>query len=439
MQTEAGQRIDRKSKQLLFHQCEVDTVKQIFLKPNEDFSQEGANNVFEKYGRKRQSKSMLFCLIDRMRFQKRSKLGASPFRRELTYREIKHFFVFLSNPGMFMLCTENDRKDKRAYEIYRCKPEDVSTICDLTYQASTDPQNILRDADSARQISIMSKEHTLSHSSNIDYVANGGSYNDLAPEPAQVNYMESMKDPAIQTPMYNLSPVNVQSSEHLPSYTLRPDLPLKATSLTSVVHSGTQRRNQVTGVYSYYEVHEPEKLFENVNTARPAEYSPLFDSPQIDDYQRPWQIPHDSSPRLTVVRQPIANRSPELLVPSPVQISVYKPNNYRPSVGNLSHPGRPRGRIKIEREFYNSPTANLRRYKSTQDLQNWGDSVTYLGHDPENGTNVTDNGPIYMYITRHESQQDLHSLRPDYGLSGSKFRRLSTFWEEAESNTSDIV
>ncbi|KAF6770032.1 hypothetical protein AHF37_11670 [Paragonimus kellicotti] len=374
-----------------------------------------------------------------MRFQKRSKLGSSPFRRELTYREIKHFFVFLSNPGMFMLCTENDKKDKRAYEIYRCKPEDVSTICDLTYQASTDPQNILRDVDSARQISIMSKEHTLSQSSNIDYIANGGSYNDLVQEPAQVNYMESIKDPATQAPVYSLSPINVQSSEHLPPYIMPPELPLKATSLNSVVHSGTQRRNQVTGVYSYYEVHEPEKLLENFNAARPAEYSPLFDSPQIDHYQRPWQIPHDPSPRLTVVRQPITNRSAESLVPSPIQINMYKPNNYRSPMGNLSHPGGPRGRIKIEREFYNSPTANLRRYKSTHDLQNWGDSVTYLGHDPENGTNVTDNGPIYMYITRHESQQDLRSLKPDYGLSGSKFSRLSTFLEETESNTSDIV
>ncbi|KAF8570380.1 hypothetical protein P879_06072 [Paragonimus westermani] len=374
-----------------------------------------------------------------MRFQKRSKLGTSPFRRELTYREIKHFFVFLSNPGMFMLCTENDRKDKRAYEIYRCKPEDVSTICDLTYQASTDPQNILREVDSARQISIMSKEHTLSQSSNIDYVANGDSYNDLTGETDHVQYVESTKDPAIQANVYNTSPVNVQSSEHLPSYSLRPELPVKATSLNSLVHNGTQRRNQVTGVYSYYEVHEPEKLPESVNTARPVEYSPLLDSPQIDHYQRSWQIPHDPSPRLTVVRQPITTRSPETLVPSPIQISVYKPTNYRSPTGNLSHPGRPRGRIKIEREFYNSPTAYLRRYKSTQDLQNWGDSVTYLGHDPENGTNVTDNGPIYMYITRHESQQDLQSLRPDFGLHGARFPRLSTFWEETESNTSDIV
>ncbi|KAA3679706.1 uncharacterized protein DEA37_0014472 [Paragonimus westermani] len=306
-------------------------------------------------------------------------------------------------------------------------------------QAGRYPQNILREVDSARQISIMSKEHTLSQSSNIDYVANGHSYNDLTGETNHVNYVESTKDPASQANVYTPSPVNVQSSENLPSCSLRPELPVKATSLNSLVHNGTQRRNQVTGVYSYYEVHEPEKLPESVNAARPVEYSPLLDSPQIDHYQRPWRIPHDPSPRLTVVRQPIATRSPEALVPSPIQISVYKPNDYRSPTGNLSHPGRPRGRIKIEREFYNSPTANLRRYKSTQDLQNWGDSVTYLGHDPENGTNVTDNGPIYMYITRHESQQDLHSLRPDFGLSGGRFPRLSTFWEETESNTSDII
>ncbi|TGZ69100.1 hypothetical protein CRM22_003927 [Opisthorchis felineus] len=409
MQTERGQNVDKKTKQLLFFQCEMETIRQVFLKSGEEFSQTGANRVYEKYYKKRQSKCKAYCLIDRIRFQKRGSIGSHPFRKELTYREIKHFFVFPSNPSVFMLCTTSEKNGKRAYEAFRCNPECVSVICDLTYRASTDPQNILRG------LALADKKH--SNGCGKPYISNSELYldDDFYESPTDLRSHDDLLncDPHViipDTPAVGAYLESSSSSDFLPRKTTNQWVPQKSSSLNAISVSNTHREKTVTGVYSYYELHEPEHR-----------------SPSPGDLR--LRIPHPSP-------HPLSNkqmRYKEVLMVSPpfdmldkdspireeaqiVQRSM-KYFNTSPKDQLVSIKSRPRSRneleynevkrtsrIIIERDTDNCHNLNVNQRRSVS-IQNllWGDEVTYISSDPTKGINVTENGPIFMYITRYST------------------------------------
>ncbi|VDP97738.1 unnamed protein product [Trichobilharzia regenti] len=159
--------IDRKTRQVLFFECDLSCIKQTFLKRSEKFTEQRANHLLEKYIQKhRKTRCTAYFLIDRIRFQRRRPIDIRPFRKEVIYREIKHFFVFPNYPEVFMICIVDENKNKRSYESFECTSSDiVSTVCGLTYKASIDTHNILRDTLSIRQISISSRSSTTDHNS----------------------------------------------------------------------------------------------------------------------------------------------------------------------------------------------------------------------------------------------------------------------------------
>ncbi|CAH8627429.1 unnamed protein product [Heterobilharzia americana] len=159
--------IDRKTRQVLFFECSMDFIQQTFLRKSEKFNEQRATQLLEKYKqRHRKIKCSAYFLIDRIRFKRKRPIGIRPFRKEVIYREIKHFFVFPNYPEVFMICIVDENKNRRSYESFQCANSDtVSTVCCLTYKASIDVNNILRDTLSIEQISVSPLSSTTDHSS----------------------------------------------------------------------------------------------------------------------------------------------------------------------------------------------------------------------------------------------------------------------------------
>uniref|UniRef100_A0A5K4FG06 RGS domain-containing protein n=1 Tax=Schistosoma mansoni TaxID=6183 RepID=A0A5K4FG06_SCHMA len=158
--------IDNKTRQLLFFQCYLKLIKQKFLKNNEIFTEYNAIYLLEKYIKKnyKKSKCITYFLIDRIRIKQKNFIGIKPFRKEIIYREIKHFFIFPNYPKLFMLCIIDENKNKRSYELYQCMNyNDVCIICNLTYKASIDIYNILHETISLKQITSVSRSSTNNH------------------------------------------------------------------------------------------------------------------------------------------------------------------------------------------------------------------------------------------------------------------------------------
>ncbi|CAH8513602.1 unnamed protein product [Dicrocoelium dendriticum] len=375
IQSDGGQLIDLKTKQLLFFECGIETVRHEYLKSNEEFSQEGANTVYEKYHRRRQSKCILLCLTDRIRLTKRGALGSSPFRKQLMYREIKHFFVFPSNPGIFMLCTVDDKHLRKAYELYRCKPEDVNTISDLTYKASIDPQHVLRDTEYSRTAPVSPSYPTASQSSCLDDVLDKGS-------------MEEMPS------------ASRKATSH--SITSSPGIVSQPSRSVQLVHA----RSMSVGVLSNNPPHDHTSFMgKQVNKQLNSRES---QTSTTDVNELPVVVrEHLVSPSLG---SPVSHAHPEYLnLPKQAtrERSSYTDEGRRQYTSKRVGEERPGKRIIIEREH-----ASHLSTTNGDEANNWDDSVTYLQYNPTTGMKVTADGPIYMYIARFPSQHNLSSITP---------------------------
>lgn len=368
IQSDGGQLIDLKTKQLLFFECEIETVKQVHLRSNEEFSQEGANTVYEKFYRRRQSKCTLLCLTDRIRLAKRGALGSSPFRKQLMYREIKHFFVFPSNPGIFMLCTVDDKRMRKAYELYRCKPEDVTTISDLTYKASIDPQHVLRESENSRRMSLSPTNPTASQCSDLEEVLDKGSVEDVPVKSTPPSVLSSpgvMSKPgrSVQLVHARSSSVSVLNSNPQQNHTS---------------FAGKRNINQITN--SHEEKTPTISIHDLPVIGRDHLVPPSLESPVSQSH-----LGHMNLPRPT--RTERSSRADE--------------QRYQ-SIGKHVAEQRTGERITIEREF-----ASDNSKMNGNELRNWDDSVTYLQYNPTTGMEVSPDGPIYMYVARFASQYNL--------------------------------
>lgn len=106
-----------------------------------------AEVVMNHLHKKRQSHCILYCLEDSLRFAKSKAFSAQPLRNFVTYKAIKHIFIFREKPDVFMLCIDSGQSNKRTYEAYKCKrKEDVFTLCEMTFKASKDPEFKLRSS-----------------------------------------------------------------------------------------------------------------------------------------------------------------------------------------------------------------------------------------------------------------------------------------------------
>ncbi|CAH8659468.1 unnamed protein product [Schistosoma guineensis] len=147
--------VDSKSKQLLFQEAQVCTMGRTILKNNEAFDANAADNLIEKHFKRRKSHGSMYCLVDRVRFQKSRSTGSRSYRPDLTYREINRFYEHRSRPDCFTLGIEDERTGRRSYESYKCKrPEDVGLLRNTILKAQQDPYFLLKDSTAIRQISV---------------------------------------------------------------------------------------------------------------------------------------------------------------------------------------------------------------------------------------------------------------------------------------------
>ncbi|KAA0196240.1 hypothetical protein FBUS_07008 [Fasciolopsis buskii] len=144
--TNESSRVQQRAQQLLYFECDIYTISRTLLRAYEDFSEERANQLFEKYTRKKVNRSVAHFLIDRINFQRKGAFGSKPFRKEVTYREIKYFFAWSARPEYFMFCVTDEKMRRKSYEIYRCDSiQDVHAVCAFVYKATNDTQFILRN------------------------------------------------------------------------------------------------------------------------------------------------------------------------------------------------------------------------------------------------------------------------------------------------------
>ncbi|CAL8102286.1 unnamed protein product [Calicophoron daubneyi] len=438
LRNDAGQTIDRKTKQLLFYECDVYAIKQVVLRNGENFSEEGANQTFEKYGRKRHNRSVVYCLIDRMRFHRKDSFSLGPFRKQLSYREIKHFFVFPSNPSMFLLCVVDEYSRKRTYELYMCKPDDVNTICDLTYKASIDPQNILRHPASRERVSLDLRDED-------KYDLDGNSPdNELQASPrAVLDNQLSGSSNSISRNTRDVPPTSSKSTLRdkwvstidLPSCSQR-EAELRsrhAASSLSLYKSDTRRRanTATTGTYSCYEGLDLISSLKD-GQLRKQLHDQSFWTPSVQSHDRRR---HKSRPRLEDTGKRIQASHVGRMTDNCEDYPVMNGQDYSPKLPNKyelssleTKQNTTRDRIVIEYDMPRQQT--MRNAVSMRNLK-CADNVTYISYNSTFGTNISDNGPVYMYISRHPSQFDLSKLedspksryrRTDYPLQHNDFR-----------------
>ncbi|CAH8678856.1 unnamed protein product [Schistosoma rodhaini] len=154
--SQAGEHyVDSKSKQLLFQEAPVCTMGRTILKDGELFDPNAADTLIEKHFKRRKSHGSMYCLVDRVRFQKSRSTGSRSYRPDLTYREINRFYEHRSRPDCFTLGIEDERTGRRSYESYKCKrPEDVALLRNTILKAQQDPHFLLKDSTPIRQISV---------------------------------------------------------------------------------------------------------------------------------------------------------------------------------------------------------------------------------------------------------------------------------------------
>ncbi|KAH9592333.1 hypothetical protein MS3_00004296 [Schistosoma haematobium] len=182
----SNQFIDYKTRQLLFFHCHLKLIKQIFIKNNETFNETYANYLLNKYLNKhRKSKCIAYFLIDRIRFkQYKNVIYIKPFRKEIIYREIKHFFIFPNYPQLFMLCIINENNNhnhnKKSYELYQCMNyNDVSIVCHLTYKASINLYHTLHDPITLNHLLHNNNNHNYHYYYNSKHQFNYSTFNNL--------------------------------------------------------------------------------------------------------------------------------------------------------------------------------------------------------------------------------------------------------------------
>uniref|UniRef100_A0A095BYS3 Trematode PH-like domain-containing protein n=1 Tax=Schistosoma haematobium TaxID=6185 RepID=A0A095BYS3_SCHHA len=94
------------------------------------FCDNKASQLLIKHLRKKRNYGYVYCLIDRMRFERRSR--SKLFRNQIFYHDIKYIYFFSNLPNVFMLAL-NDEKERRVYETYSVNSmEDRNRIAELT-------------------------------------------------------------------------------------------------------------------------------------------------------------------------------------------------------------------------------------------------------------------------------------------------------------------
>ncbi|KAK4475192.1 hypothetical protein MN116_002273 [Schistosoma mekongi] len=94
------------------------------------FCDSKANQLLIKHLRKKRNYGYLYCLLDRIRFERRSRTKL--FREQIFYKDIKFIYFFSNLPNIFMLAL-NDEKQRRIYETYSVNSmEDRNRIAELT-------------------------------------------------------------------------------------------------------------------------------------------------------------------------------------------------------------------------------------------------------------------------------------------------------------------
>lgn len=173
----SGELRDKKTKQLIFHQCKVCAVAKVTRDSADALNEEAVGKLLFFHLRKRHSHgALLSSLEDRLNFKKTKVMSKSPFRNWVLYNDIEHYFIFPQHPTMFMLAIKSDIPGKSLFETYKCKTkEDTTKLCEMVCKACRDPAKRLRETpDEQRPFSTLSEVSIHSHAISQPNLAMNG-------------------------------------------------------------------------------------------------------------------------------------------------------------------------------------------------------------------------------------------------------------------------
>uniref|UniRef100_A0A094ZMV3 Trematode PH-like domain-containing protein n=1 Tax=Schistosoma haematobium TaxID=6185 RepID=A0A094ZMV3_SCHHA len=407
----SNQFIDYKTRQLLFFHCHLKLIKQIFIKNNETFNETYANYLLNKYLNKhRKSKCIAYFLIDRIRFkQYKNVIYIKPFRKEIIYREIKHFFIFPNYPQLFMLCIINENNNhnhnKKSYELYQC----------MNYNDNNSNLNL--------------NSNLIIHNSN-DYSINNN--NNLIKKESikrTSNLVCSNKLQLYQPKFYSLYNLYSNKSEYVnPKMNITKNNvynDYSASKLFPIPYNNNNNNNNEEEEEKHIYVKD-NKLYKQKTLNSTSSTSPLSLTTFNDDYDfdkyihtkqdiystnYPMNFKFNDTKRNSIdlnqhLSQPLdCNHDVRMLktLTIPTGSKVY----YRKKDLNIYHDN---VNVKMndygfytdyDDDDYNHLENKLRKCKSNIDIGSA--DTTYLCYDPVVGLRINNKGPIYMYMARYNS------------------------------------
>ncbi|CAH8512753.1 unnamed protein product [Dicrocoelium dendriticum] len=201
----SGELRDKKTKQLIFHQCKVCAVAKVTRDSADALNEEAVGKLLFFHLRKRHSHgALLSALEDRLNFKKTKVMSKSPFRNWVVYTDIEHYFIFPQHPTMFMLAIKSDTPGKSLFETYKCKTkEDTTKLCEMVCKACRDPAKRLRDTpDEQRPFSALSEVSIHSNAISQPNLAMNG-------ESADHEDLATLSENHLSTELRDSSPVDI--------------------------------------------------------------------------------------------------------------------------------------------------------------------------------------------------------------------------------------
>ncbi|CAL8089907.1 unnamed protein product [Calicophoron daubneyi] len=97
-------------------------------------------DLLRRYYNTKTSQCRLYCLEDRIRFERMKTIGGYPFRDSLPYKDIKYWSLSTTYLDVFSLYVEDGKCKKNTFEIYRCNsPQEAEKICSVIDKARREP------------------------------------------------------------------------------------------------------------------------------------------------------------------------------------------------------------------------------------------------------------------------------------------------------------
>lgn len=359
---------DKKTGQRIHFRCELKGRDKTVSSHAKGFSESQATSLLQSHLKKKKWNGYIYCLDDRIRFEKKG-IGKL-FREQLMYKDIKFIYLFSNIPDVIMFGIQ-DGKDQQTYETYTVDSmEERNKVVEVTQQKN--PNGTVRtDATSRKSDMEYYSDKELSSVPGIRYKSRNSEY----------RYGSVVNDFTASTLL------DYPLKSYLPTYSP----PIQQTTRTTC--------------------YKPAYLEPVRRTPSPIQVRP----------NRYLYLERATSPEFYATQQ------------TPMyQERIHTPRHYQ-STYTTDHPRRSNSTsyITLDNADYLYPERTITpKYRQSVNAieQNHNtrlrrnSSITYINSDNTEYPVITDNGPIYVYLERKRSQENI-----DYRRNSSSRPELSIY------------